>query len=93
VSDTLTTLQAIILDRRDHPREGSYTCQLFAAGESEILKKLGEEAIEVVVAGAMQGNDRMVYESADLMYHLLVALVARGLTWQDVEAELARRSR
>ena len=56
--------------------------RLFQAGESEILKKLGEEAVEVVVAGALQGNDRMVYESADLVYHLLVALVAKGLTWQ-----------
>ncbi|MHB1318304.1 MAG: phosphoribosyl-ATP diphosphatase [Anaerolineae bacterium] len=91
MSDTLSALQATILDRKDHPREGSYTCSLFQAGESEILKKLGEEAVEVVVAGALQGDDRMIYESADLVYHLLVALVAKGLTWEAVEAELARR--
>ncbi len=91
MTDTLMALQATILDRKDHPREGSYTCRLFDAGESEILKKLGEEAVEVVVAASLQGNDRMIYESADLVYHLLVALVAKGLTWQDVEAELVRR--
>lgn len=91
MSDTLSTLQATILDRKVHPREGSYTCALLRAGESEILKKLGEEAVEVVVAGALQGDDRMIYESADLVYHLLVALVAKGLTWEAVESELARR--
>lgn len=91
MSDTLTTLQATILDRKNHPREGSYTCSLLQAGQSEILKKLGEEAVEVVVAGALQGDDRMIYESADLVYHLLVALVAKDLTWEAVEAELARR--
>jgi phosphoribosyl-ATP pyrophosphohydrolase len=93
VTDTLDTLQATIMDRRDHPREGSYTCRFFQAGATEILKKVGEEAVEVVVAGALQGNDRLVYESADLVYHLLVALVAKGLTWQDVESELSRRFR
>lgn len=91
MSDTLTTLQGTIVDRKEHPQDGSYTCRLFAAGDVEILKKVGEEAVEVVVAGALQDKDRMVYESADLVYHLLVALVAKGLTWQDVEAELARR--
>ena len=91
MSDTLTALQATIVDRKEHPREGSYTCRLFAAGEVEILKKVGEEAVEVVVAGALQDDERVVYESADLIYHLLVALVARGLTWQQVEQELSRR--
>jgi phosphoribosyl-ATP pyrophosphohydrolase len=91
VSDILATLQATIQDRREHPQPDSYTCRLFEAGQTEILKKVGEEAIEVVVAGALQGNDRVIYESADLVYHLIVALVSRGLTWQDIEAELARR--
>ncbi len=86
-------LQATVIDRQEHPREGSYTCELFAAGEAEILKKLGEEAVEVVVAASLQGDDRVIYESADLVYHLLVALVAKGLRWEDVEAELAKRFR
>ncbi len=91
MSDTLTALQATIVDRKEHPRDGSYTCKLFAAGDVEILKKVGEEAVEVVVAGALQDDERVVNESADLIYHLLVALVARGLSWQDVEEELVRR--
>jgi len=87
----LDRLWAIIQDRRAHPKEGSYTCHLLAAGEPEILKKLGEEAIEVLIAAQAQGNARLVSELADLMYHLLVLLAARGLSWTDVEAELARR--
>ena len=91
MSETIDTLSATIRDRKANPREGSYTCKLFAAGYAEILKKVGEEAAEVIVAGALQGKDRLVYETADLFYHLLVMLVAQGLDWADVEAELARR--
>lgn len=91
MSETLKALQATIQDRQAHPREGSYTCQLLAAGRVEILKKLGEEATEVVVAGALEGKERLIYESADLIYHLLVALVSQGLTWEKVEEELRRR--
>ena len=65
--------------------------RLFAAGRQEILKKVGEEAVEVVLAGAMQEDERVVYESADLVYHLLVMLAERGLCWSDVESELRRR--
>lgn len=91
MSDTLRALQATILDRQAHPREGSYTCQLLAAGQAEILKKVGEEAAEVLVAGALESRERLVYECADLIYHLLVALASQGLTWEEVEAELRRR--
>jgi phosphoribosyl-ATP pyrophosphohydrolase len=82
---------ATIQERKAHPRENSYTCRLLAAGQSEILKKVGEEATEVVVAGALEGKERLVYESADLVYHLLVMLASQDLTWADVEAELQRR--
>jgi len=91
VSDVLLTLQATIRDRREHPREGSYTCQLFDAGRARILQKVGEEAVEVVLAGALADDGQVVYESADLIYHLLVALVERGLSWEAIEAELQRR--
>lgn len=91
MSDTLNALMVTIRDRQTHPREGSYTCQLFAAGLPEILKKVGEEATEVVVAGALESDERFLYECADLLYHLLVALAARGLAWEEVEAELRRR--
>jgi phosphoribosyl-ATP pyrophosphohydrolase len=91
VSETIDALTATIQERKAYPREGSYTCSLFAAGSVEILKKIGEEASEVVVAGALENDERLVYEAADLVYHLLVLLTSRGLTWAEVETELARR--
>ncbi len=87
----LHALYAIILDRRANPKHGSYTCELFARGEDEVLKKVGEEAIEVILAAKGQGNHRLVEETADLLYHLLVLLVERGVTLSEVEAELERR--
>jgi phosphoribosyl-ATP pyrophosphohydrolase len=87
----LSELFSIIQSRRASAPPGSYTAKLFAAGEDEIVKKVGEEAIEVVLAVKGQGDERVVSEVADLYYHTLVLLAARGLTLADVEAELARR--
>lgn len=81
----------VVQSRRISAPPDSYTAKLFSAGENEIVKKVGEEAIEVIVAAKGEGDDRVVYETADLVYHCLVLLAARGLTWGDVEAELARR--
>lgn len=89
----LHELFAIIQSRKENPPPGSYTARLFAQGEDEILKKVGEEAIEVVLAGKVQSDRRLIEESADLLYHLLVLLAYRGLTLADVEAELRRRHR
>ena len=75
------------------PAAGSYTAELLHAGEDEILKKVGEEAMEVILAAKGQGDARVISEVADLFYHLLVLLAARGLTLADVEAELVRRRR
>jgi phosphoribosyl-ATP pyrophosphohydrolase len=80
-----------ILSRKGASPESSYTARLFAAGEDEIVKKVGEEAIEVILAVKGQGNDRLVEEVADLTYHLLVLLAYRGLSPADVEAELINR--
>jgi len=91
VGDVISALTTTIHDRIMHPREGSYTNRLLAAGKAEMLKKVGEEATEVVVAGAIESKERLVYETADLLYHLLVLLSSQGLTWADIEAELARR--
>lgn len=91
MSDTLTRLWATIEARKAQRPAGSYTVQLLEAGENEILKKVGEEAVEVIIAAKGEGNDRVLYESADLIYHVMVLLAARDLTWGDVEAELARR--
>jgi phosphoribosyl-ATP pyrophosphohydrolase len=75
------------------PSTGSYTARLLSAGEDEVLKKVGEEAMEVILAAKGQGDARVISEVADLFYHLLVLLAARGLTLADVEAELVRRRR
>ncbi len=84
-------LWATILARQAEMPEDSYTAFLFRSGENEILKKIGEESIEVIIAAKGEGDDRVIYESADLIYHLLVLLAARGLSWEQIEAELARR--
>lgn len=91
--DILDDLFAIIADRRANPPEDSYTARLFAAGEDEILKKVGEEAMEVLLAGKGQSDERLLSEAADLVYHLLVLLAYRGLTLDDVRRELAQRRR
>jgi phosphoribosyl-ATP pyrophosphohydrolase len=87
----LHSLQATIQDRKANPSPNSYTAQLFAAGEDEIVKKVGEEAVEVILAVKGQGDERIISESADLLYHLLVLLAAKGLTLEQVEAELEKR--
>ncbi len=88
---TLEELYRIIVDRRDHPTPDSYTASLFAAGTDEIAKKVGEEAIEVILAAKAQGKQRLVEEVADLAYHSLVLLAAYELTPDDIKAELDRR--
>lgn len=91
MSEVLQTLWRTIEDRRTHPRAGSYTASLFEAGMPRIAQKVGEEAVETAVAALSEGDDRVIYEMADLVYHCLVLLAAKGLAWADVEAELAQR--
>jgi len=91
--DILNELYATIIDRKVDPRSGSYTTSLFTAGEDEIVKKVGEEAIEVIIAVKGQTDQRLIEESADLLYHLWVALAWRGVTPEQVMAELERRHR
>jgi phosphoribosyl-ATP pyrophosphohydrolase len=81
----------IVEDRKKNPLEKSYTSSLFAGGLSKIAQKVGEEGIEVVVAALAQDDQRLIEEVADLTYHSLVLLSARGLTPADVIAELRRR--
>lgn len=87
----LNELSALIAARKENPQPGSYTNELLAAGETRILKKINEEATEVILAAKAEGNQRLVEEVADLFYHTLVLLAARGLTLADVEDELRRR--
>ena len=95
MGDTMTSvmseLEIVLRQRATRPAADSYTARLLAAGEDEIVKKVGEEAVEVILAAKGQGDARLVEESADLVYHLLVLLLSRGLSWADVEAELDRR--
>ena len=88
---TLDELYQIICDRRDNPTAGSYTVSLLEAGEDEILKKIGEETIEVIIAAKGQGEQRLIEETADLFYHLLVLLAQKDLTPDQIMKELARR--
>ncbi len=91
MSDVLAQLWETIEDRKRRTPQGSYTAELFAAGLPRISQKVGEEAVEVAVAALSQEDERVVAEMADLMYHCLVLLSARGLDWGKVEEELATR--
>jgi phosphoribosyl-ATP pyrophosphohydrolase/phosphoribosyl-AMP cyclohydrolase len=88
---TLQRLMSILRDRYENRPEGSYTAYLFNEGRDKILKKIGEEATEVVIAAKGQGPERMISESADLLYHLCVLLVDEGIDWTEIEEELRRR--
>ncbi|MBD9010094.1 MAG: bifunctional phosphoribosyl-AMP cyclohydrolase/phosphoribosyl-ATP diphosphatase HisIE [Clostridiales bacterium] len=81
----------IIVDRVKHPKEGSYTNYLFEKGIDKMLKKIGEESAEVIIASKNYVKSEVQYETADLLYHLAVVLVEEGLTWDDVFAELRSR--
>ena len=91
MSDVLQSLWSTIEDRKQNPSSGSYTASLFEAGMPRIAQKVGEEGVETVVAALSQTDDRVISEMADLVYHCLVLLAARGLGWDEVEAELGRR--
>jgi phosphoribosyl-ATP pyrophosphohydrolase/phosphoribosyl-AMP cyclohydrolase len=87
----LATLEGIIEQRVAENPEGSYTARLFAKGPKRIAQKVGEEGLEVALAGVAEGDDKVVSESADLLYHLLVLLKNRGISLASVVAELESR--
>ena len=80
-----------ILDRRENPKEGSYTNYLFEKGIDKILKKVGEEATEIVIAAKNPNPEEIKYEISDFLYHAMVLMVERGVTWEDITNELADR--
>ena len=88
---TLEELYAIIKGRKVTPKEGSYTNYLFDKGLDKILKKVGEEATEVVIAAKNEDPQELVYETADVLYHLLVLLVEKGVSYEAILEELASR--
>ena len=89
--DIMRELYSVIMDRKEHPVEGSYTNYLFDKGTDKISKKLGEEAVEVVIAASQRDRKATIQEIADLEYHLLVLMADRGITLDDIETELRSR--
>lgn len=92
-ADTLSEVFSVICDRRDHPKEGSYTNSLFLGGDNKILKKIGEEAAEVVMACKDDKKDDIAGEVADLFYHTLVAIAHHHVDIRDVYKKLQDRRR
>ncbi len=87
----LDRLFEIIEDRKRNKPGGSYTIDLLESGENTILRKIGEESLEVIFAAKDEGDKRLIEESADLLYHLFVLLSYKGLTLQQVKDELSLR--
>ncbi len=85
------TVLGIIKDRKLHPKEGSYTNYLFDKGIDKILKKLGEEATEIVIAAKNPNANEVKYEIADFLYHMMVLMVEKGVTWEEITDELDKR--
>lgn len=81
----------VIKDRKVHPKEGSYTNYLFDKGIDKILKKLGEEATEIVIAAKNPNANEIKYEIADFLYHMMVLMVEKGVTWEEITEELDKR--
>lgn len=81
----------VIRDRKVHPKEGSYTNYLFDKGIDKILKKVGEEAAELIIAAKNPDPEEIKYEMSDLLYHAMVLMVERGVTWEDITRELSNR--
>ena len=87
----LKELYNIILDRKANPKEGSYTNYLFDKGLDKILKKVGEETAEVIIASKNLNKDEITYEVSDLYYHLFVLLIETGVELEDIYEELNKR--
>jgi phosphoribosyl-AMP cyclohydrolase / phosphoribosyl-ATP pyrophosphohydrolase len=92
-ADTLTEVFKVIKQRQEHPIEDSYTCKLFAGGDNKILKKIGEESAEVVMACKDNDPNAIASEAADLLYHTLVAIAYHNVDLRDVYRQLDSRRR
>lgn len=87
----LNRVYDVIMDRKEHPKLGSYTNYLFEKGIDKILKKCGEEATEIVIAAKNPESEELKYEISDFLYHMMVLMAERGLDWEDITQELANR--
>ena len=88
---TLNELYEIIKNRKAQPKEGSYTNYLFDKGIDKILKKVGEECTEIVIAAKNPDKEEIKYEISDFLYHAMVLMVEKGVTWEEITRELVRR--
>ncbi|MGM9940390.1 MAG: phosphoribosyl-ATP diphosphatase [Bulleidia sp.] len=88
----MTEQYQVALDRKNNPEEGSYTTYLYEKGLEKILKKVGEESTEVIIAAMSDSKEELIGEINDLIYHVIVLMVEKGITIEDVEAEMKRRS-
>ncbi|MBR6307334.1 MAG: bifunctional phosphoribosyl-AMP cyclohydrolase/phosphoribosyl-ATP diphosphatase HisIE [Lachnospiraceae bacterium] len=87
----LTDVYDVIMDRKVNPKEGSYTNYLFDKGIDKILKKVGEEATEIVIAAKNPNPNEIKYEISDFLYHVMVLMAEKGVTWDEIMKELANR--
>ena len=89
--DVLQEVYEVVTDRKKNPVEGSYTNYLFDRGLDKILKKVGEECTEVVIAGKGGDREEAIFEISDLCYHVMVMMVELGISVEDIRTELASR--
>jgi len=92
MNDVIASLYEVVTDRKKNPQEGSYTCYLFEKGLDKILKKVGEECAETIIASKDDDKEATICEISDLIYHLVVLMVEKGITYYEVRAELDRRA-
>ena len=92
MTDAFKEMYEVILNRRENPQEGSYTCYLFEKGLDKILKKCGEECTEMVIAAKNKDNEELANEINDLLYHMAVLMVERGVTVEEIEEIMRERS-
>lgn len=91
-NDTLKELYEVVQSRKENKEEGSYTCYLFEQGVDKILKKCGEECSEMIIASKNDSDEDLIGEIGDLIYHMIVLMVERGIALDDVMALLDKRS-
>lgn len=93
MSEAFKEMYDVIINRRENPQEGSYTCYLFDKGLDKILKKCGEECTEMVIAAKNHDNEELANEINDVLYHMAVLMAERGLTVEEVEDIMRERSK
>lgn len=91
--EVLEDLYSLIKERKNNPKEGSYTNYLFEKGLDKILKKVGEETSEVIIGAKNKNKEELVYEISDLIYHILVLMVNEDVTIEDIKNQLEKRKK